>query len=212
MKLTAEEIESHVLDTEKARAGYVIAADVWEKMWTLQLYDKTPKQVLLREGREQVTLPTPYNIVHLARRLIASEPQIEVPAEDNEHDDDDSADKRQRWLSAFWQRTNREQRRDIIADAAWQVLVRGRCVFEVKWIEDELPARYKGSRLPILLRTLDPLNVGIKNGPLYTEYAYHKYRQERGLVAQRYPNIKKSSLWRDNDTRYGAFSGVASEV
>ena len=59
MKLTAEEIESHVFDTEKARAGYVAAADVWEKMWTLQLYDKTPKQVLLREGREQVTLPTP---------------------------------------------------------------------------------------------------------------------------------------------------------
>ena len=78
--------------------------------------------------------PHTYNIVHLARRLIASEPQIEVPAEDNEHDDDDSADKRQRWLSAFWQRTNREQRRDIIADAAWQVLVRGRTVFEVKWL------------------------------------------------------------------------------
>ncbi|MBP8183352.1 MAG: hypothetical protein KAX88_04555, partial [Rhodoferax sp.] len=214
MKLTAEEIESHVLDTEKARAGYVIAADVWEKMWTLQLYDKTPKQVLLREGREQVTLPTPYNIVHLARRLIASEPQIEVPAEDNEHDDDDSADKRQRWLSAFWQRTNREQRRDIIADAAWQVLVRGRCVFEVKWIEDELPKRYKENRLPVLLRTLDPLNVGVKNGPLYTEYAYHKYRQERGLAAQRYPNLKKSALWREReiDKRYGALSGVASEV
>lgn len=212
MKLTAEEIQSHVLDTELARAGYVQAADVWEKMWTLQLYDKTPKQVLLREGREQVTLPTPYNIVHLARRLIASEPQIEVPAEDNEHDDDDSADKRQRWLSAFWQRTNREQRRDIIADAAWQVLVRGRCVFEVKWIEDELPKRYKGNRLPVLLRTLDPLNVGVKTGPLYTEYAYHKYRQERSLAAQRYPNIKKSSLWRDNDARYGRLSGVASEV
>lgn len=212
MKLSSEEILSHVLDTEKARAGYVAAADVWEKMWTLQLYDKTPKQVLLREGREQVTLPTPYNIVHLARRLIASEPQIEVPAEDNEHDDDDSADKRQRWLSAFWQRTNREQRRDIIADAAWQVLVRGRTVFEVKWIQEELPARYKKNRLPVLLRTLDPLNVGVKNGPLYTEYAYHKYRQERSLAAQRYPNIKKSSLWRDNDARYGKLSGVASEV
>ncbi len=212
MKLTTEEILSHVLDTEKARAGYVQAADVWEKMWTLQLYDRTPRQVLLREGREQVTLPTPYNIVHLARRLIASEPQIEVPSEDNEHDDDDSADKRQRWLSAFWQRTNREQRRDIIADAAWQVLVRGRCVFEVKWIQEELPERYKENRLPVLLRTLDPLNVGVKTGPLYTEYAFHKYRQERGLAAQRYPNLKKSSLWRENDTRYGALSGQASEI
>ncbi len=212
MKLTTEEILSHVLDTEKARAGYVQAADVWEKMWTLQLYDRTPRQVLLREGREQVTLPTPYNIVHLARRLIASEPQIEVPSEDNEHDDDDSADKRQRWLSAFWQRTNREQRRDIIADAAWQVLVRGRCVFEVKWIQEELPERYKENRLPVLLRTLDPLNVGVKTGPLYTEYAFHKYRQERGLAAQRYPNLKKSSLWRESDSRYGALSGVASEI
>lgn len=212
MKLTVEEIESHVADTETARAGYVAAAAIWEKMWTLQLFDKTPKQVLLREGREQVTLPTPFNTVHLARRLMATEPQFEVPAEDNEHDDDDSADKRQRWLSAFWQRVNREQSRDIVADAAWQTLVRGRCVFEIKWIEDELPKRLKGNRLPILLRTLDPMNVGVKKGPLYTEYAFHKYREERSLVAQRYPNVKKSSTWRDNDSRNGRRSGVSSEI
>jgi hypothetical protein len=212
MKLSVEEIQSHVSDTEKARAGYTAAAEVWEKMWTLQLYEKTPKQVLLREGREQVTLPTPYNIVHLARRLIASEPQIEVPSEDNEHDDDDSADKRQRWLSAFWQRTNREQRRDIIADMAWQALVRGRCVVEVKWVEAELPKQLKANRLPVLVRTLDPLNVGVKTGPLYTEYAFHKYRQERGLAAQRYPNLKKSSAWRESNDRYAQLSGVASEV
>ena len=54
MKLSVEEIESHVADTETARAGYVAAAAIWEKMWCLQLFDKTPKQVLLREGREQV--------------------------------------------------------------------------------------------------------------------------------------------------------------
>ena len=33
-------------------------------------------------------------------RLVASEPRIEVPSEDNESDDDDSADRRQRWLRA----------------------------------------------------------------------------------------------------------------
>lgn len=201
MKYTVEEIEEHVSDCEQARSGYTVAAQAWEKMWTLQLFEKDPKTVLRREGREQVTLPTPYNVVHLARRLIASEPRIEVPAEDNENDDDTSADKRERWLQAFWQRANREQRRDIIADAAWQVLVRGRCVFEVKWIERELPKKLKGRRLPVLIRTLDPLNVGIKNGPLYTEYAYHKYRQERQLAAQRYPNVKKSSTWRESTRR-----------
>lgn len=212
MKLTTEEIEARVKDTEAQRAGYTAAAATWEKMWTLQLFDKKPQDTLTREGREQVTLPTPYNVVHLARRLIASEPRIEVPSEDNESDDDDSADRRQRWLGAFWQRTNREQRRDLIADIAWQVLVRGRCVLEVKWVYEELPKRLKGNRLPVLVRTLDPLNVGIKTGPLYTEYAFHKYRQERGLAAQRYPNIKKSSIWRDNETRYNRYSGKASEV
>lgn len=212
MKLTIEEIDARVKDTEQSRAGYTAAAAVWEKMWTLQLFDKKPQDTLTREGREQVTLPTPYNVVHLARRLIASEPRIEVPSEDNESDDDDSADRRQRWLGAFWQRTNREQRRDLIADIAWQVLVRGRCVLEVKWVYEELPKRLKGNRLPVLVRTLDPLNVGIKTGPLYTEYAFHKYRQERGLAAQRYPNIKKSSIWRDNETRYNRYSGKASEV
>ncbi len=208
MKYTVEEIEQKVLQCETDRAGYNTAAALWEKMWTLQLYDKSPQTVLRREGREQVTLPTPYNVVHLARRLIASEPRIEVPAEDAENDDDESADKRERWLTAFWQRANREQSRDIIADAAWQVLVRGRCVFEVKWVEDVLPTRLKDNRLPLLVRTLDPMNVGIKQGPLYVEYAYHKYRQDRKLVAQRYPNVKKSSTWRENEGKRFAVTEV----
>lgn len=212
MKLTVDEILARVNDSELERANYRAAAQVWESMWTLQLYSKPARTVLEQEGREQVVLPTPYNIVHLARRLINSDPRIEVPAEDAEEDDDEAAERRQRWLSAFWQRTNREQRRDIIADMAWQVLVRGRCVVEIKWVEEQLPKRLQGKRLPVLVRTLDPLNVGVKNGPLYTEYAFHKYRQERMLAAQRYPNLKKSSTWRENDDRFAGLAGKANEV
>lgn len=184
-----DEIKWRVDDLESKRADYRKAAEVWERMWMLKVFKQTPEQAQ-RENKEQVTLPTPYNIVMLAKRLVNTEPRIEVPSGTGENDDDESADKRERWLTAFWQRVTREQRRDILADAVWQVLVRGRFCLEAKWIQPLLPPRLQGSRLPILVRTLDPLQVGVKQGPLWTEYAYHKYREEYRLVKQRYPKIK----------------------
>src|SRR5436853_605399 len=44
--------------------------------------------------------------------------------------------------------------------------------------------------LPTLIRTLDPLKCGIKRGPLYNLWAYHKYEDEKINVEQRYPDLK----------------------
>jgi hypothetical protein len=42
----------------------------------------------------------------------------------------------------------------------------------------------------VTVRVLDPLNVGVKRGPLYIEYAYHKDRQTVSSLRQMYPKLE----------------------
>lgn len=64
-------------------------------MWCLQAFDKPTSQALHEDGREQVTLPTPYNVVQLVTRLIADDPRIEVPTDSIEKDDEEAAEVRE---------------------------------------------------------------------------------------------------------------------
>jgi hypothetical protein len=190
MKLTIEEIDEWVEAIESKAEEYRRAARVWESMWNMEVFDRTPKQALEQDGQEQVTLPVAYNVVHLAQRLISSHPRIEVPSEVAEEDDDQAAQRRQRWLAALWQRVNRQAGRDVIADAVWQALVRGRFCFQVLWVQDQMPERLRETSLPMVVRTLDPLNVGVKRGPLYVEYAYHKDKQTISSLRQMFPELE----------------------
>lgn len=193
-----KDILERVSRCEQEQNGYRRQAEQWEKMWRLELWDQTPKQAFEENGRELVTLPGPYNDVNLGLRLLSDEPQIEVPSEDVTEGKDEAAERRLQFLKGLWHRTNREQRRNIIKDAAWQGLVRGRFCFEVKWIEDKLPKLQKGKRLPLLIRTLEPCNVVVRSGPLGVMYGYHKYTQARLDILQRYPEAKEL-LESDND-------------
>ena len=82
-------------------------------------------------------------------------------------------------------------------DMTWYSAVRGRGAMEVVWVKDVLPKRLQETRLPIIARLLDPLNVGVKRGPLYTEYAYHEYDASPTYVRQNYPKYKL------DETKYG---------
>jgi hypothetical protein len=190
MKLTVSDIQERVTKTEDRRAQYKRMALEWENTWALKAFDRTPRQAIEQDGHEQVTLPTPFNTINLAQRLISTSPKIDVPPAKTEDGADKGAALCEKWLAAMWQQANRGQNRNLIADATWWQLVRGRLVFEVKWVGDSLPKRLKQRRLPILIRTLDPLNCGFKHGPLYTEYAFHKYNDDRLNVLQRYPKLK----------------------
>lgn len=190
MKLTLEDILTRVTRTEQDRAEYNRLAESWEKMWRLEVFNRTTSEAISRDAQEQVTLPGPYNIVQLGQRLISTTPKIDVPPAAGTEHADDGAKNCERWLSAMFQQTNRQQQRNIIADASWWSIVRGRNVFDVRWVLDDLPAAMKKTHLPLLIRTLDPLNVGIKRGPLYTLWAYHKYKDERILVKNRYKKLK----------------------
>lgn len=193
LKLTAEEIKERVDSCEADRAEYYRAAELWESMWCLQAFDSTPTQAIEQDGREQVTLPTPYNVVQLVTRLISDEPRIEVATDSIEIDDENAADTRERWLTAVWQRMNREAQRNLVSDAKWMQGVRGRGVFDTRWVYDQLPKVLQKQRLPFMTRVLDPMHVGVQHGPFYVEHAYHKYEQKRGLVRQQYPKLKLES-------------------
>lgn len=189
-KLKVDDILQRVENIEDDRADYVNAAEVWEKMWRLEYFSTTGREAVQKDGVERIVTPTPYNVVQLGLRLVASTPRIEVPSNSPELKDEEAATKKERFLSAFWERSNRQQRVDIINNAAWQSLVRGRHAFEVKWIKDELPKRLQEKRLPILVRTIDPLNVGSKQGPYYTEYAFHKWDTSRLIAKQWFPDLR----------------------
>ncbi|MBK8467752.1 MAG: hypothetical protein IPL32_18220 [Chloracidobacterium sp.] len=194
MRLTEQQILDRVSRTEAERNNYAIKAEIWENMWRLKQFELTPLEAVEQNAQEQVTLPTPRNVVNLAQRLISTLPKIDVPSPKVSKEADALAEKTEAWLSAVFQSANRQQNRNLISDATWQSLVRGRFCFEVKWIGDVLPERLKKTTLPILIRTLDPLNVGIKRGPIYTHWAYHKCDEERLNVMASFPKLKLDEI------------------
>lgn len=188
MTLEVNDILERVDRCESDRAEYYTLAEQWEKMWMLQAFRESP-ETAIQEGREQLVLPDPYNVVNLTLRLLSNQPTIEVPSESVTDEKDDNAEARQKFLAGLWHRSNREQRRNVIKDAAWYGAVRGRLVFDTRWIRDQLPKKRQKSRLPILVRTLDPLNCGFKYGPLGPLWCYHKYETERIDALQKWPDL-----------------------
>jgi hypothetical protein len=191
MKLEVQEVQERVALVESERADYCALAADWEALWRMDVWETSWQDSLKQKGQEQVTLPTTFDTVNLAMRLFSNEPRIEVPSCHPTKDTDDQAQKRERWLKAMWSVVDYQQRRSIVSDLVWQSLVRGRHCVEVKWIKDALPEKLKDKRFPILIRTLDPMNVGIRHGPMWIEYAFHKYRQPVTLALQRYPGLKR---------------------
>lgn len=195
MKLTVEEVLDRVNQTEDELRAHREMTKTWERMWQLDAgFTKPWKQSVEQDGREQVTLPDPYNIVNLAMRLISTQPRVMAPPKSEANEDRIAAEKIERWLQGMWQRASWQQNRNLIQDATWQALVLGSCIFEVKWIKEVLPKKLQKERFPILIRTLDPREVGIKRGALYVEWAYHRYKTDITTAKQRYPKLKK---WRE---------------
>jgi hypothetical protein len=170
MKLDAEDILTRVAHLEQELGDWYRLAQEWDRMWALDPgFDRTWKQSVEQDGREQVTTPVPYATVNLAQRLIANLPNITVPPRSQEADDGELAERIERWLQGAWQQADMQQSCSILAYLSWQMLVRGVACMEVKWIKDSLPGKMAEDRFPFLIRYLEPMNVGIKRGPYYTE-------------------------------------------
>lgn len=195
MKLELEDIRDRVTRLEDEQRPLFKMMDGWEKMYNLDAgFKKSWRDSVLQDGREQVTTPDPYNAILLAMRLIPSEPKIDVPAADETKQAKDDAEQKERFLTAMYPRVNDQQDMNVVEDHKWQLFTLGNSAIQVLWIRDDLPEMLRKTQLPFLIRTLDPRNVGIKRGPHFVEYAYHKYEDEKLNVRQQYPKLKKWDL------------------
>jgi hypothetical protein len=189
MKLSIDDINRRVKHTETSRLSYVAMADRWEKMWRLDPgFTQSQKDAIEKDGREQIITGDPADVVNLAQRLVATQPRINCPPCGETDEDSAAASKKEKFLTALWHRMVHMMGTNILYHSAWQALVRGRAAVEVKWVKAEIPPGLEHP--PFLIRTLDPKNVGVQRGPLFVEYAFHKYRDTRINVEQRYPKFK----------------------
>lgn len=194
-----DQVLGEVEELEAAQGEYRELAKIWENMWGLvpPFTEKDSRKVVENEGREQITLPTPRNVVHLTQRLVASDPKIDVYQDaEAEGDEHSGASLREQWLTAFWQRVGREQQRELLAEAVWLLAVRGRCAFDVRWVRPMLPKSQQKRRLPVTVRLLDPLKVGVRDGAFGPTCAYHRYDESVAEVLRRYPELSKRRKWR----------------
>lgn len=187
-----ELILQRVSRKEDERANYKSFARDWQRMWQLDPGFGDDLAGSVEEGRENVIDPTPYNVVNLAQRLLSTKPRIQyIPCHPNVEKYEEWADQINLWLDAFWRANSFRQNRDVVGDSTWNVLVKGRFAFDVKWVKDQLPDLVRSTTPPILVRALDPMNVGIHEGPNYTEFAYHKYDAPLLDILQTYPDLRK---------------------
>lgn len=201
-KLSKEIVLERFNRTEDRRKPYLIMAEQWSEMWKLNPgYKKTLEQSV-KEGKEQVVLPTPFNVVNLSQRLLSTMPRINViPNDVSNLESVEYSEQCEKWLTALWKRINKDRGRNVLADAIWYALVRGRFAFEVKWVKESLPKLRRKTMLPISIRALDPMNVGSWAGPLYTEWVYHTYKASLLEITGRWPELKKAK----GDTTLGQY-------
>ena len=189
MKLSVDEIKMRVKAKKDAAADYLNLVPKWEQLWLLDPgFTQELKDSIEKDGREQVKTSDPYNAIQLAQRLIATQPKIDIPPAKDEHECILKAQKKERFLLDMWQRMNQLQGRNVLQDMAWNILVRGRSVVEVKWVREDLPPGQ--TRFPINIRTLEPKNAFVHQGPLYPEYGFHEYKAKRVDIKQNYPRYK----------------------
>jgi hypothetical protein len=185
----------HVLDRfkrkEREMEPYRLLCEDWLKMYQGDAGFNREHAQAIQQGQEQIITPAPFNTVNLSQRLLSTTPRIDVmPEEVSDEESVETAQSKEKWLNGMWKRANLDKRRNIIADASLYGLLMGRPVFDIRWVENKLPKLRKERQLPISIRALDPRNVGIHQGPLYTEYAYHTYTTSVLDIKQEYPDLE----------------------
>ncbi len=189
MKLTVDEINARVKSKIDSSADYLKLVPTWERMWMLDPgFEQSDKESVEKDGREQVKTADPYDTVMLAQRLISVNPRIDIPPVRNDAECIKKAENKERFLLAMWQRMNQLQGRNIRRDMAWSMLVRGRAAVEVKWVKDKIPQGLQ--RFPINIRTLNPTEAFVHQGPLYPEYGFHRCQMKRVDIRQEFPKFK----------------------
>jgi hypothetical protein len=193
-ELTVDDVQERVDRVERDRTNYRNAVRRWRRMAVGDADFQDDFRTAYAKGQEQVISPRPFNVLNLAMRQVGTRPKVEIPPAEATDTQTETAEKKERWLMAAWQQVNDQQKRNVIADA-WQYIFRdGRAVFAVKWLAAKSRPRLMRTHFPISVLTVNPLDVGMYEGPIYPHYAYHKYTTTLSNVLQRFPELRDSKL------------------
>lgn len=199
--MDAKTILEAVNNIEQRRSRYINMAkasvDLFNgKFWTQENYKEAEK-----EGRVLVTSLLPRNIVSLAMRMIASQPDIVCSAEDASEESQFNARARERFLKALFRAQSVGQPINVVQACKFNALVKGRAALKVLWVKDHIPKTLQSSVPAIKIAALDPLSVGVAYGEYYPSFAYHKMRKPVYAVRQRFPDstVWNERAWKDFD-------------
>lgn len=192
--LSKEFVLDRVHRHEDRRMPYKALVMEYERMMRLDPGFARTTQEAIDSGLEQVIIPVPTNIINMGHRLLSNTPRVKATPEDEFTESAvENAKLRSRWLSAMWDRVNYLAKRNVLGDLKADILSLGRAAVEVKVVSEKIPKARQKYGFPILIRRLNPVNVGIMQGPLYTEWAYHIYEDTIPSVLQRYPDLLEGS-------------------
>lgn len=179
-----DDLIARVRRLERADTPWRTHATEMARAWSLRddPLDRTMEERRNADGQEHVVLPTPYNVITLAERMFSHLPRIKVPSAKGQDDDDKKAKLKARFLSAFWQRAEREFSKPILGSAVWQSCTLGRHAIGVRWVYDELPPALQKTRLPILLEAYDPRTISMEEDYRGTTFVSRCYEERHETV------------------------------
>lgn len=192
--LTVAQIMERVERIERQRTGWMASVERWRAMTAGDAGFQDSFKTAYAKGQEQVVSPRPYNVLNLAMRQVGTRPKVEVPPSEAEDKATANAEKIERWLMAAWQQVNMQQRRNVIGDNWMHSFRDGKHVFAVKWLDMDKRPRLDRTLFPMAILPVDPLEVGVYEGPIYPHYIYRKYNTKLISVLQYYPELAKSDL------------------
>lgn len=192
--LTVDHILERVERVERTRSGWKSSVERQRAMVAGDAGFQDSFKNAYAKGQEQVVTPRPYNVMNLAMRQVGTRPKVEVPPAEAEDGKTANAEKIERWLMAAWQRINETQQRNVIGNNWMNSFRDGKHVFAVKWLDVDKRPRLDKTKFPMAVIPVDPLEVGVYEGPIYPHYIYRKYDTKLISVLQYYPELAKSDL------------------
>ena len=133
MKYTVEEVKDHVADCEDNDGNYRRLAERAQSAWELKAFTRDLQTAINIDGQEQVVLPTPFNDIGLATRLLSSMPRVEVPAADETDEAEEVSDCKGRWLTAAYQRISQQHLMNFVTLLEHFRFLRGRNALSVDY-------------------------------------------------------------------------------
>lgn len=186
-----DQVRDAINDVENERVALVRQMDAYEKAWRLEFWTDDDRAMALDKGWKLYTSPEPRNVVSMAMNLLNGRLSVVCPAYEATTIAAEYARACGRFLELLIDKQGKVQEMGLLESLGWFGAVRGRMAVQVAWVWNTLTDEQKKFMPPVLYRVLDPKNVGFKRDAYGTQWAFHKYKENRNVTKKRYPSYFK---------------------